>query len=208
MLIHREALELARNASDEGDGVPFAITCVNLGTDGSVTVTDGHHWLRMKAAADEPNLFDEIAEQDTTALDGPVLIPAEVVQAFNAAMKKKKVKEGMPVPHVVVAQQDDRVTLRSSDGKTTRTFLMDAIDVNLKFPDVDKTIKAQPVRYITLSVGLVALIMRALKACNATSVKLGLPEDPRGAIQMSTFTATGLIDGAFMPMIDDSTPAA
>ena len=142
MLIHRESLELAKNAAPAGDGVPFTTTCVCIGEDGTVTVTDGLHWMRMKAAADEPNLFDEIAVDGTQALDGPVMIPAEVVQAFNAAMKKRKAKKGMPVPHVIVAHQEDRVTLRSSDGKTTRTFLMEAVDPTLVYPNVDRTVAA------------------------------------------------------------------
>lgn len=201
MLIHREALELAKNAAPVGDGVPFTITCVNITEDGAVTVTDGHHWLRMKAAADEPNLFDEIAEDGTDALDGPVMIPAEVVQAFNAAMKKKKAKKGMPIPHVIVAQQDDRVTLRSSDGKTTRTFLMEAVDVNLKYPDVEKTILSHaPTHHIILSVDLLSKMVRALKACKAPNLHLGLPADPTAPIHVSAFTETGSIDGALMPM--------
>src|SRR4051812_2209490 len=48
VLIHREALELARNAAVDGDGIPFSITCVYVTEDGAVTVTDGHLWLRMK----------------------------------------------------------------------------------------------------------------------------------------------------------------
>jgi hypothetical protein len=201
VLIHREALELAKNAAAVGDGVPFTISCVNISEDGSVTITDGHHWLRMNAAADEPNLFDEIAEDGTEALDGPVMIPAEVVQAFNAAMKKKKTKKGMPVPHVIVAQQEDRVTLRSSDGKTTRTFLMEAVDANLKYPDVDRTVLAHaPTHHITLSVDLLSKIVRALKACKAPTLKLGLPTDPEAPIHLTAYTETGSINGAMMPM--------
>ncbi len=105
MLIHRESLELAKNAAPAEDGVPFTTPCVQVSEDGTVTVTDGLHWLRMKAAADEPNLFDEIAESGTDDLDGPVMIPAEVVQAFNAAMKKRKAKKGMPVPHVIASSR-------------------------------------------------------------------------------------------------------
>lgn len=183
------------------EGIPFSITCVNIGTDGSVTVTDGHHWLRMTAAAEEPNLFDDIAEQETEELDGPVMIPAEVVQAFNAAMKKRKAKKGMPVPHVVVAQQENRVTLRSSDGKTTRTFLMEAMDAELKFPNVDKTVLAHaPSRHIILNVDLLTLIVRVLKSCNAETVRLGLPDDNSAPIHLSAFTPTGPITGAVMPM--------
>lgn len=48
MLIHRESLELAKNAEPAGDGVPFTTSCVQVGEDGTVTVTDGLHWLRLR----------------------------------------------------------------------------------------------------------------------------------------------------------------
>lgn len=199
MLIHREALELARNASVDGDGVPFTITCVHITPDGAVTATDGHHFLRMNAVANEPNLFDEIAEKGTEPLEAPVLIPADVVKAFNAAMKKRKSKKGMPVPHVVVAQKKDRITLASSDGKTVRTFLMEAIDPNLTFPDVDRVFR--PVtRSVVLGVDLLSALLKTLKSCGATGVKLGFPEGEAEAISVSAHTETGLIDGAIMPM--------
>lgn len=208
MLIHRESLELAKNAAPAGDGVPFTTSCVQVGEDGTVTVTDGSHWLRMKAAADEPNLFDEIAESGTDDLDGPVMIPAEVVQAFNAAMKKRKAKKGMPVPHVIVAQQDDRVTLRSSDGKTTRTFLMEAVDPNLVYPDVDRTVSVhRPTHHVTVSVDLLLKTVQTLKACGAEAVVLGLPRTPVAPIHISAWTPTGPIDGAVMPMSERATEA-
>jgi len=202
MLIHREALELARNAaSHDTEGVPITISCVKIGPDGSVTVTDGHHWLRMKAAADEPNLFDELAERGTDALEHPVLVPADVIAAFNAAMKKRKVKKGQPVPHVVVAQHENRITLKSSDGKTMRTFELDAPDAELKFPDVDKTVQAHlPTHHVVLSVDLLALLVKTLRACKATTLKLGFPIDTDAPVTLSTFTLTGPIDGAIMPM--------
>lgn len=201
MLIHREALELSRNAAIAVDGTPFTITCVNITTDGAVVVTDGKHWLRMKAATEEPNLFDEIAEQGTDALDGPVMIPAEVVQAFNAAMKKRKPKKGQSVPHVVVAQEDNRVTLKSSDGKTTRSFLMEAVDKDLTFPDVDYTVAAhKPQRHVIFSVDLLSVVLRTLRACKADSVTFGFPEDSEAVVSLTAFTATGPIDGAVMPM--------
>jgi len=201
MLIHREALELAKNAAKEVDGIPFSISCVNITPDGAVVVTDGLHWLRMKATADEPSLFDELAERDTVELAEDVLIPAEVALAFNAAMKKHKPKKGQQAPNVVVAQQDQRVTLRSSDGKTTRSFLMDAIHVERSFPDVDRTVLAhQPDRHIILSLDLLARLVRTLRACKAGSVTLGLPIDPTAPISLSCYTEAGPIDGAIMPM--------
>lgn len=202
MLIHREGLELARNCAENVDGVPFTHTCVNIAPDGTVTVTDGHHWLRMKATADEPNLFDEIASE--LAGEEPehdVLIPGDIVQAFNGAMKKRKAKKGMPVPHVVVGQQGQHVTLCSSDGTTKRTFLIDAPAKELIFPDVDKTVLLhQPERHVILSVDLLSVIVRTLRACKADSLRLGLSASPTAAITISAFCATGPITGALMPM--------
>jgi hypothetical protein len=205
MLIHREALELAKNAAPSGDGIPFAITCVQVTTDGAVTVTDGSHWLRMKAAADEPNLFDELAEKDTETLAGPVLVPAEVMSAFRAAMKRRKSKKGEPVPHVVVAQQDNRVTLRSSDGKTMRTFLLEAVGADLKFPDIERTVRGayKPVRHVVLSVDILRLVMRTLHACKVGWVTLGFPEHPSAPISLTAWSETGPIDGAIMPARED-----
>jgi hypothetical protein len=202
MLIHREALELANNAA-QGEDAPFMLTCVNVSEDGSVTVTDGHHWLRMKAAADEPSLFDEIAERDTEALTGPALVPADVMSAFNASMKKRKSKPGEAKPHVVVAQQENRVTLRSSDGKTTRTFLLEAVGADLKFPDVDRTVAAHvPVRRVVLGVDLLLLILRTLRACKVGTITLGLPAEDMAPISISAFSLTGPIEGAIMPCRD------
>lgn len=200
MLIHREALELARNAADGDDARSYPITCLKVGEDGSVTVTDGHHWLRMQAAVDEPSLFDELAETGAGAeSDGPVLVPADVMLAFSAAMKKRKQKKGQPVPHVVVTQKDNSITLASSDGKTKRTFLLDAVEG--EYPNVDRTVLAhEPVRSIVLGVDLLYLLLRTLKACGAVSIKLGLPESEDAAIRVSTMTVTGPIDGAIMPM--------
>lgn len=200
MLIHREALELARNAAEPGDGVPFSISCLKVGEDGSVTVTDGRHWLRMAAAVTEPSLFDELAQDGAGAdSEGPVLVPADVMQAFSAAMKKRKQKKGQPVPHVVVTQKDSHVTLASSDGKTRRTFLLEAVDV--EYPNVDRTILShEPVREIVLNLDLLYLLTRTLKACGAVSLRLGIPHDERAPIRVSTMTTTGPVDGAVMPM--------
>jgi hypothetical protein len=200
MLIHREALELSRNAAAGDDGVPFAISCLHVSEDGAVTVTDGHHWLRMQAAVDEPSLFDELAEQGAGAeSEGPVLVPADVMAAFSAAMKKRKAKKGQPVPHVVVTQKGNSVTLASSDGKTKRTFLLDAIEV--EYPNVDRTVLAHaPVREVLLGVDLLYLMLRTLKACGAVSIRFGIPQSKEAPIRVSTVTATGPIDGAIMPM--------
>ena len=202
MLIHREALELAKNCAADGDGVPFTMTCVHLDpSDGSVTVTDGRHFLRMRAAADEPNLFDDMAAQQTEELETSVLIPGDVVQAFNAAMKKRKAKKGLPTPHVVVARADDRVTLKSSDGKTTRTFLIDGVDKELKCPDVNKVVAGhKAVRTVTLGIELLDAIVRVMKACKVEAVTLGLPELDTQPITVSAFTENGPIDGALMAM--------
>lgn len=203
MLIHREALELARNCAPNEDGVPFTYTCVHITPDGAVTVTDGHHWLRMKAAADEPNLFDEIAEDGKADLEEDVMVPGEIVEAFSAAMKKRKVKKGMPVPHVVVAKQDQHVTLCSSDGTTKRTFLIDSVGKDLVFPNVDKTVLAHVAeRHIILSVDLLSVIVRTLRSCKADSIRLGLPASPAAPITINAFCETGPITGALMPMRD------
>lgn len=203
MLIHREALELAKNCAADIDGIPFAMSCVHFDTDGTVTVTDGTHWLRMKAAADEPNLFDELAEQGDAILLDAVLIPGDVVTSFNGAMKKKKAKKGMPVPHVVVATKEKSVTLRSSDGKTTRTFLIDGVAADLVFPNVDKTVLThQPERTVILGVDLLSLIVRTLKACKAPSITLGFSSSPSAPITIRAFSETGPITGALMPMND------
>ena len=204
MLIHREALELAKNAAVSDDGVAFATTCVNVDEDGRVMVTDVRHWLRMSAAVDEPNLFDELADKGAgVASDGPVLVPAEVMQAFNAAMKKKS-KAGMPVPHVVVSQRDGEITLASSDGKTKRAFRFDPVE-GVQYPSLDRTVIAhEPVKSVLLSVELLHKIVRALRNCGAESVRLGLPSSPIGPISLSAETLTGRIDGAFAPMRDAS----
>lgn len=200
MLIHREALELARNAAANEEGTPFSITCVYVSEDGAATVTDGHLWLRMKAAVDEPSLFDELAQPGAGAdSDGPVLVPADVMAAFNAAMKKRKKTKDGPVPHVVVSKVNSHITLSSSDGKTRRTFLIDDVG-DVKFPDVDKTVKRQPTRHVVLGVDLLISMLRTLKACGAPAVKLGLPDEENSPITLSATCESGPIDGAVMPM--------
>lgn len=203
MLIHREALELAKNCAPDDDGVPFTITCVHITPEGAVTVTDGRHWLRMKASADVPNLFDDIAERGNGHLEEPVLIPGDVVTSFSAAMKKKKVKKGTPAPHVAVSQVGPDVTRTSSDGKTTRKFLIDGVAKELVFPNVDKTVLAHvPERTVRFGVDLLAIIVRTLKACKADTVQFGFPSSTEGPITIRATTETGPISGAGMPYAD------
>lgn len=205
MLIHREALELARNAGKVEDGVVYPVSCLHITPEGHVTVTDGHHFIRIKAAVDEPSLFDEIAAEETEALEEPVLIPAEVALAFGAAMKRRS-KKGEDVPHVVVAAQAgaETITLRSSDGKTTRSFLIGGMDPTMQFPKVDRAVRGAnaPVRHIVFDVDLVMRLLRVLKAVGATSVRFGLTEREDGPMSFSAFTEHGPVDGAVMPMKD------
>src|SRR5688500_18042434 len=110
MLIHREALALANNATDESDG-RYCLQFVKIEKNGTVVVTDGHHFLRMKALVDEPSLLHAMlpAEQRENAEDA--LVPADVLTSFAAAIKKMDDKA-----HVVISTTKETITLASTDG--------------------------------------------------------------------------------------------
>jgi len=191
MLIHREALALANNATDESDG-RYCLQFVKIEKNGTVVVTDGHHFLRMKALVDEPSLLDAMlpAEQRENAADA--LVPADVLTSFAAAIKKMDDKA-----HVVISTNKDTITLASTDGICERTFVSKPPD--LPFPDVNKVAQKKPAVTVVLSVELLTKVLRTLKAAGATSVKFGIKDDV-SPIGLNAFTEAGLIDGAIMPM--------
>lgn len=205
MLIHREGLELAAIAVTDDDS-RFALSCIQVDPQGVVTVSDGKVALRMQAAVDEPSLFDQLAEQDTDELQEPAMVPADVAIAFLAGMKKRKAKPGEATPHVVVAQQDDRLTMRSSDGSATRTFVIENDKSGAAFPNVARIFaQHQAGTRISLGVDVVLGVLRVLKACKVTAFTLDVPADYHEAnhpIALSAFALAGPIAGVIMPMRD------
>lgn len=206
MLIHREGLELATNTLTEEGATRFALGSIQVGTDGVVLASDGKACLRMAARVDEPTLFDDLAEEDTDDLCDPVLIPADVATAFLASMKKCKAKPGEAKSHVVVATRNGQVTLRSSDGKATRTFLLESPSSDLRFPDVMRLLRQhRPGTRVVLSVDVMSQILRTLRAVKAMSFSFDIPADYDGAnaIAVAAFCDAGPIEGLIMPMRDD-----
>jgi hypothetical protein len=203
MLIHREALELAKLAHTEDEG--HALNCLRFEEDGHVVVSDGHQFLRVNGKVDEPSLFDALIPEGELQCAAEVLLPSEAAQSFNAALKKRKKKKGEPTPHIVLSQDDGGVVrVASSDGKVTRRF--DVKPVETPYPNID-AIRRQHIsqRSVTLGVDLMIKILRAMKGAGCTSVTLDLAEGKHAPIRLKSFSdVMGPVEGAVMPMrLDD-----
>jgi hypothetical protein len=201
MLIHREALELAKLANTEDES--HALNCLRFEPDGHVCVSDGHQYLRVNGKVDEPSLFDSLIPEDERTCDTEVLLPSEAAQSFNAALKKRKTKKGEPTPHIVLSHDGDVVRVASSDGKVTRRF--DVNPIETPYPNID-AIRRQHVstRTVTLGVDLMIKVLRAMKGAGCTSVTLDLAEGTYAPIRLSSFSGVmGPVEGAVMPMRTD-----
>lgn len=202
MLIHREALELARLAPVEDEGGKFALTCLLIEADGHVVVCDGVQLIRVAGKVDEPSLFDAILPADELNHSESILLPADAAQSFNAALKKRKKKKGEPTPHIVVSRDGDAVKLASADGKVTRRFEVAIPD--LPFPNIAAVMRPHAeVKRTTLSVDVMLTVLKALKGCGCTSVTLSLAEGAGAPIKLSAFSLPmGPVEGVVMPMRD------
>lgn len=192
MLIHREALALAKNAVDESDG-RYCLNFIQITADGHVIACDGHHFLRMSARVDEPSLLDAmiLGEAEPDDMED-ALIPADVLDSFAAAIRKMDDRA-----HVVITVNSAQITLASTDGTCERTFVSKPPD--LPFPDVNKVTQHEPVVSVVLNIELLTKIVRTLKACGVQSVKLGIKDD-KSAISINAICESGTIDGSIMPM--------
>lgn len=214
MLIRLEALELAANAADDDDVSKFALNSIQVKGDGSVVVTDGTQLLRIKAAVSEPGLFDALLPVEERGYDEDVLIDAADARDFKAACRKalkkagrKRVEDGGEPVHVVVAKVDDSLTLATQDGIVERRFVIKQ-SAEAKYPDVSRVIPTDVRREITVSIDLMLKMLRTLKRLRCGSVKLGLTNDPLKPITVNALSLSGEIDGALMPMRDDSEQVA
>ena len=200
MLIHREALELARFAPTVDEGGQYALTCLMLEPDGHVVVCDGHQLMRVAGAVDEPSLFDALIPQEEREHAAPILLPAEAAQSFNAALKKRKKKKGEPTAHIVISQDGEAIRLASADGKVTRRFEVKPPD--LPFPNIAAVMRPHvEVKKVTLSVELMLTVLKALKGCGCTSLTLSLAAGEAAPIKLSAFSEPmGPVEGVFMPM--------
>jgi hypothetical protein len=162
MVIHREALELARMAPTDDEGGHYALTCLLIEGDGHVVVCDGHQLIRVAGKVDEPSLFDSIIPAEERDHAEPILLPAEAAQSFNAALKKRKKKKGEPTPHIVVSQDGESVRLASADGKVTRRF--DVKPPELPFPNIAAVMRPHAeVKRVTLGVDLMLTVLALTK---------------------------------------------
>lgn len=200
MLIHREALELARMAPTEDEGGRFALTCLLIEADGHVVVCDGHQLIRVAGQVDEPSLFDSLIPEEEREHAEPILLPAEAAQSFNAALKKRKKKKGEPTPHITVSHDGEAVRLASADGKVTRRFSVKPPE--LPFPDIAPLMRPHAtVKRVTLGVDLMLTVLKALKGCGCDSVTLSLAEGESAPVQFSAFSnPMGPVSGVVMPM--------
>lgn len=191
MLIHREALALANNARSESDG-RYCLNFVKISADGHVIAVDVHHFLRMKAKVDEPSLLDAMLLKERQETIEDALIPADVLQSFAAAIKKMDDKA-----HVVISTDKNQITLASTDGICERTFVSKPPD--LPFPDVDRVRQKKPVVHVVLNVELLTKILRTLKSCGSTAIRLSI-KDAESAVGINALCDSGPIDGSIMPM--------
>lgn len=218
MLIRLEALELCANAGAPTDSDRFNLHLLQVQPDGSVVTTDGFQILRIKAAVEEPGLFDALLPAAERGYEGEVLIDATDARDFKAACAKalkragrKSVAEGGEPVHVVVAQDDEQLTMATADGVVERRFIIKQPTTEQKFPDIDRVLGAVDTdRKITVSVDLMIRLLRTLKKLKVHAVTLGLPPESNRAIRITAKSLAGDIKGALMPMRDaeDEEPKA
>lgn len=207
MLIRLEALELAANAGEADASDRFNLNAIQARADGSVVVTDGTQLLRIHAAVEEPSLFDTLLPDVERGYEGDVLIDAEDARDFKAACKKALKRAGAgaseePEPvHVVVAHDDEQLTLATTNGIITRRFTIKQAAEG-RYPDVDRVIPTGDMRHITISVDLLIKMLRTLKRLKCRAVRLGLTARPEAPIHIEAESLAGHIDGALMPMRD------
>ena len=199
MLIHREALELANLAADEGDE-RFALTAIEIRPDGRVSVTDGHMWLRVSGKVEEPSLFDALIPAKEREQETTILLPAEAAQSFNAALKKRKVKKGEAKPNVVISQTDKAIRLASSDGRVTRRFEVEP--PTAQYPALDKTLKDHvTTKKVVFSVELLSHLLRTMRALGSEAIHMEFAEGELAPVRISGLSVhVGEISGALMPM--------
>lgn len=200
MLIHREALELARMAPDEDEGGKFALSCLLIEADGHVVVCDGTQLIRVAGQVDEPSLFDALISPAEREHDTPILLPAEAAQSFSAALKKRKKKKGEPTPHIVVSQDGDAIRLASADGKVTRRFEIKSSE--LPFPNIAAVMRPHvEVKRVTLGVDLMLTVLKALKGCGCPSITLSFAAGESAPVKIDAFSnPMGPVTALVMPM--------
>lgn len=216
MLIRLEALELCANAGSPTDSDRFNLHLLQVLPDGSVVTTDGLQILRIKAAVAEPGLFDALLPASERGYEGEVLIDATDARDFKAACAKalkragrKSVAEGGEPVHVVVAMDDENMTLATADGVVERRFIIKQPDNPPTFPNIDRVMDSVDTdRTITVSVDLMIRMLRTLKKLKVAAVTLGLPPESNRAIRITAKSLCGDIDGALMPMRDAETDKA
>lgn len=209
MLIHREALGLARMTAADDEGGKFALSCLMIEADGHVVACDGVHLLRVHGHVDEPSLFDAIIPEDERKMAASLLLPREAAESFNAALKKRKRKKGEPAPHIVVSVGDSGIQLASADGKVTRRF--DVTPPELPFPDYQHLMRPRTsVKAVTINVDVMLTVLRALKGAGCGSVTMTMAEGEGAPIRLDAFSdPMGPVQGLLMPMrADDAKDAA
>lgn len=208
MLIRLEALELAANAGDSDASDRYALNVIQVRADGSVVVTDGTQLLRIQAAVNEPGLFDALLPALERGYEGDVLIEAGDAKDFKAACRKalkkagkKSVQDGGEPVHVVVALNDDTMTMATADGIVERRFVIKQ-PADLKYPNVERVIPSpdREQQEITVAVDLMIKMLKTLKRLGVPSVTLGITSDPTQSISLRAKALAGDIDGALMPM--------
>jgi hypothetical protein len=214
MLIRLEALELAANAASSDANDRYVLDFIQVRANGDVVVTDGHHFLRLKAAVEEPTLFDALLPKAEVGAAEDTLVNAEDAKAFKASCKRaiKKAAKGAkkgdaPAVHVAIAKGDEAVTLATADGVTSRRFEMKERSTTMEYPNVDRVIPKGAKHEILLSVELMMRVLRTLKALKCRSVSLALTKDSEAAIVVRATSVIGDIDGAIMPMRDSKEKA-
>ncbi len=200
MLIHREALELARMAPQDDEGGKFALTCLLIEGGGRVVVCDGKQLIRVNGSVDEPTLFDDLIPAEERDHDEPILLPAEAAQSFNAALKKRRKKKGEPTLHIVVSSDGTHVRLASADGKVTRRF--EVAPPELPFPNIKPLLKQhRSAKKVTFDIELLMTVLKALKGCGCPSVTLDFAEGETSPVRFAAFSdPMGPVDGLVMPM--------
>jgi len=192
MLIHRTALEVVRLCEKSEEETAPVVTHVFVDNDGRLTATNGHLCLRVKGLVkEEPNLF--MADQPGVDDLSSHALPRDLVVDFLRAWEGDQ---------IIVREDGGGTFIETVDGRTSRRFESKA--VALEAPKFDSVLQkpTATVHSTLVSVELLTLLGRTLKALGATAVRLSFAEKEDAAIHLGARVEFDeeAIEGALMPM--------
>lgn len=181
MIIRREVLKAVQVATTKDD-MRYALTHIQVQTDGSCVATDGHVLLKGKDryphdAADYPTAnLPEFSGEPTA----PVLIPGDVVTRLIAGTPKKTPCDILKAIRVGVNGGPDKVYAVSTDLQTPTVYAVPT-DERPQFPAWERVIPKdrENTRTVCLGVDVLETLIKAAKAAGSKSITFELPTEAK-----------------------------